>query len=113
LPGVLRAHKSKGQFACLRRARRCPACRPSRWVCRITAPEAAGRAGRRDSRHYARAGEHLRETLLARGCAADPHAMVEAAVGAGHLRAVAGGWAPDAAGLLAELRPPPHARGAA
>jgi len=68
---------------------------------------------RRDSRRYARAGEHLRETLLARGCAGDPHAMVEAAVGAGHLRAVAGGWAPDAAGLLAELRPPPHARGAA
>lgn len=52
------------------------------------------------------AGEHLRESLLAGGSAGDPHATLEAAVGAGHLHRVAGGWAPDARALLEGISNP-------
>ena len=51
-----------------------------------------------------RTGEHLRASLLANGSAGDPRATLEAAVGPGHLHAVAGGWAPDARALLQDLQ---------
>ena len=60
-----------------------------------------------------RAGEHLRASLLACGCAADPHETLEAAVGPGHLHCVAGGWAPDARALLEGVGGQPAAPGVA
>ena len=64
-------------------------CRPASGIALINAP---------------RTGEHLRGSLLANGSAGDPRATLDAAVGSGHLHAVAGGWAPNARALLQDLQ---------